>query len=1419
MSDLSNQTTVLGSNGAIPLFYLALKDEDKLQGRLNWDDFSSALVDTLTHYNLWNHDTQVPSEKCTKMAILQNLTSEVKAKVRECATATDIWVTLKQEFSNRNIDLQFAALHDLISFRPSNPMDTAFSEHAKLRRAIIASFGQEIKSNDLCDLLFLCYLPKEYSAIRLQVMNKERSDLERKERAMDFGDLQKKIISEYKLNQEQGRGQKPSSAKLANATTTTFCPHDHNPNSCYRCNPCTSCQEKQLNPFHAVNGPRCSIGKSKGNGKEAKSLKIANAKKAVVFHADSGCTDSLISNKDVLTLYSTSQSHVVETANGGTMNVEGMGIMPFLTVQGQRAMLSDVLHVPTLTSNLLSISKLDEKGYASIFVNGKFHVLSERFVSGFIKSNEKNVVITGSKSAGLYSVSFEIDSVPDTSLPRAFLSKIAKRSYKEWHDCFNHLNKTDLSRLPRMVDGMEITSDQAPTCIPCIVGKSKLDPYPVSKRVVTRNAELISTDWWGPVSVPSHEGCHYFLSFVDHYSGKSWVFPFTRKAEIQQLTKDFIQYIYNQCGRNIGTLRTDQGSNYQATSLRNILKERGIQLEMAAVDAHQQNGRAERLNYTLLDDVRCLLAQSNLDHGYWVEALLHANYTRNLAPTAGRDKVPNHIWYNAKPDVSHLHAFGQICFPHIMTKHQKTKLDPRASQAIFTGYDETTKAYRCVDPQTLSLILSPSVKFIKGYKWPKRTYPRFGEEQKLTVPKKVSFSLPTPEPKKNSVPMASGLNQISPIQFLQPDETNISDDTNNPVIRNISDNADVTNEFPANVSNESLAPNPLEESSLGSQTEQPTASSNNLETGNLPLVSSNNLEARNPAQDSSSAMHPTPPDFNMPGGFPKFDRSAVSSGNIIGSADAPRMTRSTALMASGKVSMIMEPPRHYRQIAGRPDQSEWYESMKREFDGLVGHGFGTLVPRPPHKQILPGNWVFTRKASGLAKARWTLRGDLQKEVGNTFAPVAENASFKVFCTIAAVEDLDLEQVDVVQAFLLAPHPGEVYVAQPEGFVITGKENWVYKLNKAVYGLRESPRLWNDELDAYLKSLGFVPSVADACIYSREKNGSRMLLYVHVDDIAIAGRGDQIKVLKGLLDSKFGIKDLGPLKAFTSYQVTRDRRMRTITLYQNDYIKEVLNFTNMTHSTPLIAISQEFNHLSKKDCPATKEQQADMELVPYRQVVGSLLHIANRTRPDIAHAVGVAARFSHNPGRVHWNALKNLLRYLKATSTHGIILGGSNLQLIGYVDANFAQCVDTRRSTTGFICLWGKSSITWKSKLQPSVTTSSCEAELTGIYHASSEIVWLRRLLESLGYSQNGATVLHADNQSSIKYAESKELHGRMKHIDVKTLFVRDKIVDGTVKLQFTPSKENRADILTKVVPREIFQTHKTNIGLRDSIRG
>ena len=215
-------------------------------------------------------------------------------------------------------------------------------------------------------------------------------------------------------------------------------------------------------------------------------------------------------------------------------------------------------------------------------------------------------------------------------------------------------------------------------------------------------------------------------------------------------------------------------------------------------------------------------------------------------------------------------------------------------------------------------------------------------------------------------------------------------------------------------------------------------------------------------------------------------------------------------------------------------------------------------------------------------------------------------------------------------------------------------------------------------------------------------------------------------------------------------------------------------------------------------------------------MGALLHIAYRTRPDISHAVSVFARFNSNPGRQHWNAVKNLLRYLKGTSMMGLVLGGEDpLCLTAYVDANFAQDPDSRRSTSGYVFVFGNAAISSKSTLQKAVTTSSCEAEIAALFTATSEAIWLRRLPTSMGYSPSGPTRVHEDNQGAIKYSASKEAYGRMKHIDIKHLFIREKLKEAAISLQFIPSKDNPADILTKSLTPAVFQKHRAVIGLRD----
>jgi hypothetical protein len=438
------------------------------------------------------------------------------------------------------------------------------------------------------------------------------------------------------------------------------------------------------------------------------------------------------------------------------------------------------------------------------------------------------------------------------------------------------------------------------------------------------------------------------------------------------------------------------------------------------------------------------------------------------------------------------------------------------------------------------------------------------------------------------------------------------------------------------------------------------------------------------------------------------------------------------------------------------------------------------------------------------------------ELASNFAPVAETASFKILAAIVAHEDLEFENIDVNQAFLCAKHPGKCFVEQPRGYEVQGKENHVILLDVSVYGLPEAPLLWNTELHSYLESKGFQRSPADPCLYSKLVGGTFFRILVYVDDLALAHKSIQvINQFKKEMHDKYSIKDLGPIQKFTSYQISRDRDARTITLHQHDYISEVLELAKMTTCSTISAPPSIFNHLSHNQSPQTEAECAEMKRIPYRATVGALLHIANRTRPDLQFYVSMLARYNSNPGRAHWHALKQLLRYLKYTSKEGLVLGGKKpLELVAYVDSNFAMDDVTRKSTTGFVFLFGHAAVSTKSRLQRAINTSSSEAELTAVFSASQEAIWLRRLLESLDYSPNGPTTIFEDNQGAVKWVHSQESHGRLKHIDIKILALRDWVKKGLVSVKYLPSTENCADMFTKALAPRFILKHRRDIGVQ-----
>jgi hypothetical protein len=206
-----------------------------------------------------------------------------------------------------------------------------------------------------------------------------------------------------------------------------------------------------------------------------------------------------------------------------------------------------------------------------------------------------------------------------------------------------------------------------------------------------------------------------------------------------------------------------------------------------------------------------------------------------------------------------------------------------------------------------------------------------------------------------------------------------------------------------------------------------------------------------------------------------------------------------------------------------------------------------------------------------------------------------------------------------------------------------------------------------------------------------------------------------------------------------------------------------------------------------------------------------------TRPDIAQAVGEVSRFLENPGKDHWNAVKRILRYVHGTQNCGLVLtGNGKLQVSGYADADYAGCIDTRRSTSGCAILLGNNCISWRSKRQPSVALSTCEAEYMALCESVKEVIWLRMLLEELGLSQVNPSKILEDNQGCIKLAENPVVHGRSKHIDVRYHFIRERVRKvRDVVLEYCSTNDMVADIFTKPLDREKFCKFREKIGVKE----
>ena len=224
-----------------------------------------------------------------------------------------------------------------------------------------------------------------------------------------------------------------------------------------------------------------------------------------------------------------------------------------------------------------------------------------------------------------------------------------------------------------------------------------------------------------------------------------------------------------------------------------------------------------------------------------------------------------------------------------------------------------------------------------------------------------------------------------------------------------------------------------------------------------------------------------------------------------------------------------------------------------------------------------------------------------------------------------------------------------------------------------------------------------------------------------------------------------------------------------------------------------------------------EEKVDATL--YRSLVGNLLYLT-ATRPDIMFAASLLSRFMNSPSQIHFGAAKRVLRYIRGTTDFGIMYGRCcEPKLKGYYDSDWGGCFDDMKSTSGYAFTLGSGIFSWVSKKQQSVAQSSAEAEYVSASLATSQAIWLRRIMEDFGEKQEEGTELFCDNKSAIAIAKNPVQHSRTRHIAIKHHFIRDAIEEGEIQLKFCKSEEQIADIFTKALPRDKFQQCREMLGI------
>ena len=516
------------------------------------------------------------------------------------------------------------------------------------------------------------------------------------------------------------------------------------------------------------------------------------------------------------------------------------------------------------------------------------------------------------------------------------------------------------------------------------------------------------------------------------------------------------------------------------------------------------------------------------------------------------------------------------------------------------------------------------------------------------------------------------------------------------------------------------------------------------------------------------------------------------------------------------------------------EREQWKGAKNNERKSIRENGAMRKMKRsevPKGRRPIKCKWVFDIKKNSDGsveryKARLVAKGFLQREgldFTDTFAPTPALASVRLVAALSLSLGFSVHHQDVKTAFLIPTLPPDqrVYMEAPPGDNMHPDE--CIELLKCLYGLRQSAFKWNEEIDSLLRRRNFVPIAGDSCVYiHRDKHQNiDCIIAVHVDDILISAGPLMMSAVKRTFAKEYEMKDLGVLSWYLGMKFTFAPDGSSVEISQKTFTEEILRQYRMDKAncvdTPAIQHSRPSKEGKKKPMKLDKQEEALdtwMNGHSYRGLIGSLQYLAAGTRPDISYAVGIAARAVASPSREDWKGCMRILKYLRGTLNHGLRYNkDEQLDITGWSDSDWAGCLDTRMSTSGYVFTFAGGAISWKCKRQSIVARSTAEAELVALDLAAREALWLRKLKIELGIGEGSNIKIHEDNEAAIAISAEHRRTQRTKHIDIQYFAISDDVLTGRLSVAPVASSENTADIFTKALGAVKFRKFRDQLGV------